>query len=322
MKRWMKLFIFELLCTMVMLGFFGRPPHVFATCGLHTIGDVTESSVTCSVDSNTAEGIDTASSETSTTNTAALTLSNSSITLNSGSELVTGFLKLTGNSTVSLLSGTSKILPGHAVWVSDADADGYAASLTNLYDATASGRRRLSLMRSVTTVDCNDASFNLTNSCIVTAGPLSPQTMADDATIGTYAWTNPNNAEVQDNTGAVGRNGMTENSIKIVKGGVISGNNKSTGSSWLLDANWTTKSYGGPSDLWGVSWTPADINSSTFGMVWSGTSTHYLKATNFGFSIPAGATINGIVANVRGDYLATFTSGNIDYIQITVYYSP
>jgi len=61
----------------------------------------------------------------------------------------------------------------------------------------------------------------------------SPGTMADDATVGTVAWTNPNNAKVSDNV-------YTE--------GVTVGNQR----------------------------------------------THYLKATNFGFSIPTGATINGI----------------------------
>lgn len=68
------------------------------------------------------------------------------------------------------------------------------------------------------------------------SGALSPGTMADDATVGTVAWTNPNNAMASDNVYAT------------------------------CALNGTT----------GVS--------------------HYLKATNFGFAIPAGATINGILA--------------------------
>lgn len=68
----------------------------------------------------------------------------------------------------------------------------------------------------------------------------SPGTMADDATVGTVAWSNPNNAKVSDNVYAT-----------------------------ALDGNVTT---------------------------------HYLKATNFGFLIPAGATINGILVEVeKGD---------------------
>ncbi|MEI6850998.1 MAG: polymorphic toxin-type HINT domain-containing protein [Candidatus Saccharibacteria bacterium] len=68
-----------------------------------------------------------------------------------------------------------------------------------------------------------------------TQGPLSPRTVADDATVGTVAWTNPSDAMVSD-------------------------------------------------DIW--------VTSG------SGT-THYLKATNFGFSVPSGATINGIVVEVE-----------------------
>ena len=69
----------------------------------------------------------------------------------------------------------------------------------------------------------------------------SPQTCADDATNGSVAWANPDNAKVSD-----------------------------------------------------------DVLATTgFG---SGTGTgtsHYLKATNFGFSIPSGATINGILVEVE-----------------------
>lgn len=34
-------------------------------------------------------------------------------------------------------------------------------------------------------------------------------------------------------------------------------------------------------------------------MLFQGVDSHYLKATNFGFSIPSGATINGIVAEIE-----------------------
>ena len=74
------------------------------------------------------------------------------------------------------------------------------------------------------------------------AGPNSPGTMADDATVGTAAWTNPDNAKVSDNV-------------------------------------YTTVGAGDT----GIS--------------------HYLKATNFGFSIPSGATIGGILVEIerKGD---------------------
>ena len=52
---------------------------------------------------------------------------------------------------------------------------------------------------------------------------LSPGTMADDATVGTVAWTNPNNAKVSDDvyaTVSVGTevgDSAIENEIKIVR---------------------------------------------------------------------------------------------------------
>jgi len=69
-------------------------------------------------------------------------------------------------------------------------------------------------------------------------GATSPGTMADDATIGTVAWSNPDNAKVSDDVYA----------------------------------------------------TAGDLYDTT---------SHYLKATNFGFSIPTGATINGILVEVE-----------------------
>lgn len=80
---------------------------------------------------------------------------------------------------------------------------------------------------------------------------LSPGTMADDATVGTVAWANPDNAKTSDNTYTV--------------------------------ANCTTLS------------------------------SHRLNATNFGFSIPTGATINGILVEYEAS--RTKTGGTGSYFQ-------
>jgi hypothetical protein len=84
-------------------------------------------------------------------------------------------------------------------------------------------------------------------------------------------------------------------SIRLVKGGVISGDNKAD----LVTAWGTADSitpYGatsGVDGLWGLTWTASDINSSTFGVV---------------MSVAAGAGLYTVVANV-------------DHITIEVYYS-
>lgn len=57
-----------------------------------------------------------------------------------------------------------------------------------------------------------------------------------------------------------------DNIVKLVIGGTVSGNNKAdTTTHWSITS--TFVSYGGSSDLWGLSPTPSDINGSTFGAV-------------------------------------------------------
>lgn len=56
--------------------------------------------------------------------------------------------------------------------------------------------------------------------------------------------------------------------IYIVKGDVIqtSGNNKAAAGDWPTVAGEAAATYGGATDLWGVSWTSSDINNSGFGV--------------------------------------------------------
>lgn len=162
------------------------------------------------------------------------------------------------------------------------------------------------------------------------SGALSPGTMADDATVGTVAWTNPNNAKVSDNVYAtaavaflsvshylkatnfgfsipvgatingilveVERKGfddidfVRDNAIKIVKGGTIGATDKSSLDNWPVSDAY--KSYGSSSDLWGETWTPAQINASDFGFVVS-------------------------VKDVSGES----PGASVDHIRITVYYT-
>jgi hypothetical protein len=122
--------------------------------------------------------------------------------------------------------------------------------------------------------------------------------------------------------------------IKLVRGGSIVGDNK-VGSTVLPDTDTDAYiSYGGSDDLWGTTLTPSDVNASTFGVVvnFEGTNsevtsyeTEYLKLTNFGASVPSGATIDGV--EVRMDAYEKFyggdtqTDANVDHIQIKVYYT-
>jgi len=117
--------------------------------------------------------------------------------------------------------------------------------------------------------------------------------------------------------------------VIVKSNGTLGTTDKATNT--LISTTESYISYGSSSDLWGETWTPTDINDIDFGVVYSvygtGLSTiisHYLKATNFGFSIPSGATINGIFVEVEVKKAESSNSYNtyIDHIRVTVYYTP
>ncbi len=53
--------------------------------------------------------------------------------------------------------------------------------------------------------------------------------------------------------------------VRVVKGGVVAGTQHGNAGSWGTSDAYTT--YGSSTDLWGLTWTPADINASNFGVV-------------------------------------------------------
>ena len=159
-------------------------------------------------------------------------------------------------------------------------------------------------------------------------GWKSPGTVVDDDSVGTVAWTNPDNAKASDNnyvTADLESGTNKDKSVKIVIGGSIVGSDKGT-----LTAVSTSDSYqlfGGVSDKWGSSISSTQVNSSDFGVVFQASNygdtigSHYLKATNFGFSIPTNAVINGIEVGVEWHNTIFTGIANVDHIQIKVYYT-
>ena len=143
-------------------------------------------------------------------------------------------------------------------------------------------------------------------------GPNACGTASNNSSnAGTISWVNPTNACANDfvNTSAssLGCNSgaVYDNAVKLIKGGTVGGNNNASTTVWNIAT--TTATYGSPTDLWGQSWTASDINSANFGVVLSAyqkngdagaATTTYLAATSTAFSIPAGATINGIVVTI------------------------
>lgn len=81
-----------------------------------------------------------------------------------------------------------------------------------------------------------------------------------------------------------------DNEIRIVKGGLIGLQNKSSGTGYINIDSY--QAFGNSVDTWGETWLPADINAS-----------------NFGVAISARRTANGTI------------NGRIDHVRITVYYN-
>ena len=84
---------------------------------------------------------------------------------------------------------------------------------------------------------------------------------------------------------------IRDNIVSLVKGGTVQTTNKATTTMWTNSL--ATATYGSASDLWGSTWTPADIN-----------------ATNF-----------GVVLSVFNPSTSTARTASVDYIKVTVTYS-
>lgn len=89
-----------------------------------------------------------------------------------------------------------------------------------------------------------------------------------------------------------------DNVVRLVKDGSVTGSNKAiTGTDWPLGgfpAVGTSVTYGGASDLWGVTWAPSEVNASSFGVV-----------------------LSAEIVSTR----PTSSTAFVDYIKITVYYT-
>lgn len=140
-------------------------PKVHAVCNLYALMSPTLKNVTASACSiSSIEGIDMASTESSTVNSAVLTVPNAAtVTINNGGTLIVGSLSIQSGGSVAIQAG-GQIKLGAPLYVADADADGYPTDFT-LYEASISGRRRLALMRAFDTVDCGDSTYNIGNTC-------------------------------------------------------------------------------------------------------------------------------------------------------------
>jgi len=84
---------------------------------------------------------------------------------------------------------------------------------------------------------------------------------------------------------------INDSSLQLVKNGTIFGSNYATATDWPTTMD--VANYGGATDLWGTTWTPADINSIDF----------------------------GVALSVLNESAFSNKTAYVDYMQITVYYT-
>ena len=112
-----------------------------------------------------------------------------------------------------------------------------------------------------------------------------------------YGFNIPTNATIKGIQVTINRQSNSNNSgqsihddvVQLIKGGVITGGDKATSADWPTTLGQAT--YGAVNDLWGTTWTPAQINASNFGVA---------------LSIESESNQN--------------RTGTVDYIQVTVTY--
>ncbi|MCX6271635.1 MAG: IPT/TIG domain-containing protein [Bacteroidetes bacterium] len=111
-----------------------------------------------------------------------------------------------------------------------------------------------------------------------------------------YGFTIPENATINGifvtiNRQASNSLNLTDNVVRLVKAGVVTGTNFATATNW--STTMTVANYGGPTNTWGTTWTAAEINNSGF----------------------------GVVLSVDNSSITQLRTAIIDYMQITVYYT-
>lgn len=116
---------------------------------------------------------------------------------------------------------------------------------------------------------------------------------------------------------------LTFNSVQAVKALTAVGSELAAANA--VGVSESVTSFGGSSNLLGTTWTAADINATGFGVIFrfsmtSGTSS-YLRATNFGFSIPTDETILGIQFGISSKGTGAGTASatiSVNYVSCTV----
>ncbi len=87
-------------------------------------------------------------------------------------------------------------------------------------------------------------------------------------------------------------NGTADSDLYLLKASAIAGNNHASTVKWPVSM--TVATYGGTADLWGTTWTPSEVNATSFGVSLSAYNTHPVQPR----------------------------TASVDYMRITITYTP
>jgi hypothetical protein len=98
-------------------------------------------------------------------------------------------------------------------------------------------------------------------------------------------------------------NVLRDEVAQLIKGGSLAGNNQTGGGSYNIGTTDSTVTFGGAGNLWGTTWTPAQINAGTFGFAYE------MYHSNSGGS--ATARVDSIIITVYYTTPSGGTSANL-----------
>ena len=139
-----------------------------------------------------------------------------------------------------------------------------------------------------------------------------------------YGFTIPANATINGIAVAIGRfesatgagKDVQDNIVSLIKGGTLTGTNKAATSTEWPTGSPVAATYGSISDLWGTTWTPADINASNFGVALSARSSNsrtasvdYIQIT-VTYTILASSTVPTVTTQAVTTIGTTTATGN------------
>lgn len=105
-------------------------------------------------------------------------------------------------------------------------------------------------------------------------------------------------------------------SVRLLQGGSLAGDDKASNASYTT--GWVNAGYGGSTDLWGLGWTPAQVNANNFGVAFAAeretfTRTVYVDVISVAVTYTLDTTAPTVSSIVRADANPTNGAGGVSW---------